>query len=90
MRTQVLSSIPAERLPAMWGRATFAMLVSSTSMNVASVTVIATSQGLRWCSATTHFTVTVGTTETPTPISRPSGSGSSKTIFTGTRWTTFT
>ena len=34
--------------PAMWGRATLAMEVSSTSMNVASVTVMATSHGL-WC-----------------------------------------
>src|SRR5206468_3209331 len=37
---------PADRLPAMCGNATLAMLVSSTSMNVASVTVSATSQGL--------------------------------------------
>src|SRR6202040_1313566 len=46
VRTQVLSSWPAERLPAMWGRATLAMEVSSTSMKVASVTVIAMIQGL--------------------------------------------
>jgi hypothetical protein len=42
----VLSSCPAERLPAMCGRATFAMEVSSTSMKVASVTVMAMIQGL--------------------------------------------
>src|SRR5450755_1187930 len=46
VRTQVLSSVPAERLPAMCGRETLAMLVSSTSMNVASVTAIAMIQGL--------------------------------------------
>src|ERR1700675_1215225 len=44
--TQVLSSCPAERLPAICGRATLAMEVSSTSMKVASVTVIAMIQGL--------------------------------------------
>src|SRR3954452_22783986 len=44
--THVLSSWPADRLPAMWGKATFAMLVSSTSMNVASVTVMAIAHGL--------------------------------------------
>ena len=46
VRTQVLSSCPAERLPAMWGSATLAMLVSSTSMNVARVTAMAMIQGL--------------------------------------------
>src|SRR5947209_19542378 len=44
--TQVLSSWPADRLPAMCGRATLAMEVSSTSMNVASVTAKAITQGL--------------------------------------------
>src|SRR5882762_8521906 len=44
--TQVLSSVPAERLPAMCGSETLAMLVSSTSMNVASVTATAMIQGL--------------------------------------------
>src|SRR5271157_4397922 len=44
--TQVLSSCPAERLPAICGSATLAMLVSSTSMNVASVTVRAMIHGL--------------------------------------------
>src|SRR5215469_7672892 len=46
VRTQVLSSVPADRLPAMCGSATLAMLVSSTSMNVAIVTVRAIAQGL--------------------------------------------
>src|ERR1700730_15226909 len=46
VRTQVLSSWPAERLPAMCGRATFATLVSRTSMNVARVTVSAMIHGL--------------------------------------------
>src|ERR1019366_3839587 len=45
VNTQVLSSSPAERLPAIWGSATLAMLVSSTSMNVASVTVRAIIHG---------------------------------------------
>src|SRR3974390_324085 len=44
--TQVLSSTPEERLPAMCGRATLAMLVSSTSMKVESMTVSAMIQGL--------------------------------------------
>src|SRR4051794_24019846 len=46
VRTQVASSVVAERLPAMCGRATFATLVSSTSMKVASMTVAAITQGL--------------------------------------------
>src|SRR5271165_3119305 len=46
VRTQVLSSCPAERLPAICGSATFAMEVSSTSMKVARVTVMAMIQGL--------------------------------------------
>jgi len=43
--THVLSSLLAPRLPAMCGSATFAMLVSSTSMNAASDTTNAISQG---------------------------------------------
>src|SRR5712672_911430 len=46
VNTQVLSSLLAPRLPAMWGRATFAMLVSRTSMNAASETATAMIQGL--------------------------------------------
>ena len=46
VRTQVLSSMLTDRLPAMCGNETLAMLVSSTSMNVASVTVMATAHGL--------------------------------------------
>ena len=42
----MLSSVPAERLPAMCGNATLAMLVSSTSINVAKVTANAIIQGL--------------------------------------------
>ena len=42
----MLSSLPAERLPAMCGKATLAMVVSSTSMNVASVTARAMIHGL--------------------------------------------
>src|SRR5215467_8705101 len=44
--TQVDSSAPADRLPAICGSATFAIEVSSTSMNVARVTVTAITQGL--------------------------------------------
>src|SRR4051812_32259946 len=44
--TPVLSLMLAERLPAMCGSATLAMLVSRTSMNVASVTVRATIHGV--------------------------------------------
>src|SRR6476661_6543281 len=44
--THVDSSIVAERLPAMWGSDTLTTVVSSTSMNVANMTAIATIQGL--------------------------------------------
>src|SRR5208282_1725828 len=44
--TQVLWSLLAPRFPAIYGRATFAMLVSSTSMNAARATTTAISQGL--------------------------------------------
>src|ERR1700689_2908201 len=43
--TQVDSSTLAERLPAMCGKETLATLVSSTSMNVASITTTAMTQG---------------------------------------------
>ncbi len=46
----MLSSTLAERFPAMCGSETFATLVSSTSMNVASITVKAMTQGFE-CSA---------------------------------------
>src|ERR1700730_2692780 len=46
VRTHVLWSLLAPRLPAMYGRATLAMLVSRTSMNAASATTTAISQGL--------------------------------------------
>ena len=45
MSTQVLSSWLTQRLPAMCGSDTLAMLVSSTSMNVAIVTTSAMTQG---------------------------------------------
>src|SRR5204862_1193278 len=48
VRTQVDSSIVAERLPAMCGSDTFTTVVSSTSMNVANMTAIATIHGLTW------------------------------------------
>ncbi len=48
VRTHVLSSLLAPRSPAKWGKATFAMLVSSTSMNAAIATTIAISQGLNF------------------------------------------
>ena len=55
MITQVLSSELAPSVPAMCGKATLAIEESSTSMNVASVTVMATTQGLMsgraWCGA---------------------------------------
>ena len=43
--THVASSLLIDRLPAMCGRETFTMVVSSTSMNAPSVTTIATSHG---------------------------------------------
>src|ERR1700741_1213988 len=46
VRTHVDSSALADKFPEMCGSATLAMEVSSTSMNVASVTVTAITQGL--------------------------------------------
>src|ERR1700754_1834143 len=46
VNTHVDSSTLADRLPAMCGSATLATLVSSTSMNVASITVPAITHGL--------------------------------------------
>src|SRR4051812_4881976 len=46
VRTQVAESWSADRLPARCGSATLATEMSMTSMNVASVTVIATAHGL--------------------------------------------
>jgi hypothetical protein len=46
VKTHVDSSALADKLPEMCGSATLAMEVSSTSMNVASVTVTAITQGL--------------------------------------------
>src|ERR1700679_3262373 len=46
VRAQVASSVDARREPAMYGRATEAMAVSSTSMKVASMTDMAISHGL--------------------------------------------
>src|SRR5437899_4165592 len=46
VRTQVLWSLLAPRFPAMYGRATLAMLVSRTSMKAARATTTAISHGL--------------------------------------------
>ena len=46
VNTHVLWSLLAARFPAMYGRATLAMLVSSTSMKAAMATTTAMSQGL--------------------------------------------
>src|ERR1700733_11635841 len=46
VRTHVLWSWLAPRLPAMWGNATLAILVSSTSMKAAIATTTAISHGL--------------------------------------------
>ena len=46
MSTHSASSLVVARLPAMWGRETLATEVSSTSMNVASITDNAISHGL--------------------------------------------
>src|SRR5580658_1204405 len=46
--THVLSSLLEPRPPAMYGRATLAMLVSSTSMNAAIATTTPISQGLNF------------------------------------------
>src|SRR5215831_9309540 len=47
VRTHVLSSLLTPRLPAMYGSATLAMLVSRISMNAAIATTTAISHGLR-------------------------------------------
>src|SRR5262245_10022808 len=44
--TQVLSSLLTPRLPAMYGSATLAMLVSRISMNAARATTVAINHGL--------------------------------------------
>src|SRR5262245_51618760 len=44
--THVASSIDTDRLPAMYGSDTFTTVVSSTSMKVANITLIAMIQGL--------------------------------------------
>ena len=44
--THDASLCPATREPEIWGRATLAIEVSSTSINVATVTVMAIAQGL--------------------------------------------
>src|SRR6187549_3612797 len=46
--THVDSSIVADRLPAMCGSDTLTTVVSSTSMNVANMTAIATIHGFTW------------------------------------------
>src|SRR4029077_20286485 len=46
VKIQVLSSLLAPRFPAMWGSATFAMLVSRTSMKAAMATRTAITHGL--------------------------------------------
>src|ERR1700739_2133447 len=46
VRTHVLSSLLAPRFPAIWGKATLAMLVSSTSIKAANETIKAINQGL--------------------------------------------
>jgi hypothetical protein len=45
VNTHVLSSTPADKFPAICGSDTFATLVSSTSMNVAAITVMAINHG---------------------------------------------
>ena len=84
----------------MCGSATFATLVSSTSMNVASVTVSAIIHGftIGRCQVVsavravelTYFTVTFGSTDMPSFKYWSLSSPGSKTIFTGMRCTTFT
>src|SRR5580704_9825285 len=60
--TQVLSSLLEPRPPAMYGKATLAMLVSSTSMNAASATTTPMSQGLNFGR---HGSVSGGAESTP-------------------------
>src|ERR1700748_358763 len=46
VRTQVTSSMVAERFPAIWGSDTFTTVVSNTSMKVQNITEMAMIQGL--------------------------------------------
>src|SRR4051812_16158243 len=91
---QVLSSTEAERLPAMCGSETLAMLVSSTSINVASVTVRPITNGENFgfqvSDMAAYLTSTDGTTLIPGARRTSGSAGCSKTILTGTRWTTLT
>src|SRR6202050_2535953 len=97
----VLSSVPVERLPAMCGSATLAMLVSSTSINVASVTVRAMIHGLTagrhaaasfmvMAAAPIYLIQTLGKTDIPGGNFLFFILPLSNTILTGMRCTTFT
>src|SRR5579862_2142357 len=84
VRIQVLSSWPADRLPAMCGRATLAIEVSSTSMNVASVTVTAMIHGLiagRQASASRVAEPTL--IDESTPSARPTFQGATTDLYFG-------
>ena len=99
------SSALAERLPRMCGSATLAMEVSNTSMKVASVTVMAITQGLieppgmrnllvifsnmAWVAAN-YSATTVTSAFIPGRKIAVFGEIGSRIIFTGMRWTTFT
>ena len=102
VRTHADSSIPDERDPRMWSRATFATLVSMISISVGSITVMATIHLLAPIAPTAFpnrppspFNVAyrmkiVGTTDIPIRRTWSGSSPRERTIFTGTRCTTFT
>ncbi|MBP2683673.1 MAG: hypothetical protein H6Q79_1712 [Deltaproteobacteria bacterium] len=94
--------MPEEREPRMWSRATLATLVSMISISVGSITVTATIHLLAPIAPTalvirppslfidTYRTRIVGTTDMPILRTWPGSSPRERTIFTGTRCTTFT
>ncbi len=90
------SSTEALRLPAMCGSETFTTVVSRTTMNVPNITETATSQGCGsgafppFVLISIYLVRTVGTTDMPGRSRWPGSCPLSNTIFTGTRWTTFT
>ena len=98
VRTHVISSSEAERVPCMCGRATLVTLVSRTCIDATSMTAVVTSHRRPALSAVIPFAAraigyrTSMVTVADMPVRRRWGLAwySSSTILTGTRWTTLT
>src|SRR5581483_9801414 len=101
--TQLASSMDADSDPAIWGSDTLATEESSTTMKVAIEITPTMVQGflppateragvhpeLAAAASATQRTRTVGSTDIPGPNGQSRGTVS-RSIFTGTRWTTLT